>query len=301
MNRILIGTLLLLVLLLLYYIAHFHKKLRDLVEAVNQLNQGKYQKIFVRGNSPLSKLALELNDVESIHQEDIRRINKIEQANKELFTSLSHDVRTPLTSLMGYLEALDAGVVSGEERIHYIQIARQKSYDLKLLVDTLFDWFKINSNEMKLQSEVIDICEVTRQIIIEWAPILEKTGIHCIISIPEEEYSVYIDQAAYTRIANNLIQNILVHSECKNMKISVALKTDKIEITFWDDGAGMTKEQLEHIFERLYKADRSRNRKSSGLGLCIAKQLTEMMNGSIEAKSLPREATSFIIRFPMIK
>jgi signal transduction histidine kinase len=278
-----------------------HKQLRELVEAVEQLNQKKYHKIFVKGNSVLSKLALEINNVEDRHQTDIREINRIEQANKELLTSLSHDVRTPLTSLLGYLDALEDGIVSGEEKVQYITIARKKAYDLKNLVDSLFDWFKIYSNEMKLQSQITDVCELTRQIIIEWIPMFEKNNISYIISVPEVDYFAYIDQAAFTRIVNNVIQNMLEHSECKHMKTCIKQKKDKIEIILQDDGIGINKEQLEHVFERLYKGDSSRSRKSSGLGLCIAKQLIEMMNGTIMVESVQGSSTSFIIKFPIVK
>ncbi|RDY28609.1 sensor histidine kinase [Lachnotalea glycerini] len=283
---------------LLLHLVSMHKKQKELLEAVKGMNQNHYQKLFVKGNCNLSLIALELNEVEQRHQEAICKMNRMEQANKELLTSLSHDVRTPLTSLMGYLEALSQGVVEGEEKQRYIQIARKKSCDIKELVDILFDWFKISSNEMKLYYESIDVCELTRQILITWMPILEKSEICCETSILDQEYFVTIDQGAYTRIVNNIFQNIVEHSECRRMQLSIEQQENQIAIIFEDDGIGIPSEQLEHVFERLYKGNSARSQKSSGLGLCIAKQLTEMMLGSIIVRSIQGQSTVFTVTFP---
>ncbi|WP_192451744.1 sensor histidine kinase [Candidatus Galacturonibacter soehngenii] len=298
MKLIIIVVLSVILVALLLYIIVLHTQIRQILEAVKKLNDKNYHKLFVKGNSSLSKVALQINEIEQRHQEELRRINKIEQANKELLTSLSHDVRTPLTSLMGYLEALEEGVFSKEEERKYINIARRKSYDLKKLVDTLFDWFKINSNEMQLKYEKLDICEQMRQIIIAWLPIFDKNKILCNVQVPEEEYFLIIDQSAFNRVINNVLQNCVDHSKAKQIDIRVERRNSNIKIEIKDNGIGMARKQLEHVFERLYKGDYARSKTNSGLGLCIAKQLTKMMGADINVESELGKGTVFYVVLP---
>ncbi len=300
MKLIIIVVLSVIVVALLFYTIALQRRIGEILEAIKKLNNKNYHKLFVKGNSSLSKIALEINEIEQRHQEELRRINKIEQANKELLTSLSHDVRTPLTSLMGYLEALEEGVYSKEEERKYINIARRKSYDLKRLVDTLFDWFKINSNEMQLKCEKLDICEQMRQIIIAWLPIFDKNEMKYNVLVPEEELLSMIDQGVFCRVINNVLQNCVDHSKAKQVDIKVEFINNNIRIVIKDDGVGIAKEQLEHVFERLYKGDYARSKINSGLGLCIAKQLTTMMNGNIKVESNLEKGTIFYVDFPMV-
>lgn len=301
MNDILILILVFVILLLVAYIIGIQKQLKELLKGVETINQNEYQKLFIKNNRLISKLVMEINAIEERHQADVLEMNRIEQANKELLTSLSHDVRTPLTTLLGYLDALNDGVVKGEEKKQYIKTAAKKAYDLKHLVDTLFDWFKINSKELKLTMQSEDICELTRQSILDWFPILQQKNIVCEANIPEEEWFIYVDHDAYNRIINNILQNMVEHSQCKKIDFRLKQENQIIEISLNDNGIGVNKEQLSRIFERLYKGDTSRSRTSSGLGLCIAKQLVEKMNGEIFADSIEGEYTRFMIRFPMAK
>lgn len=294
-----VGGLLVIIVALVLYLCYMQQRIKEIGQAVRQLSSQNYQKLFVKGNSSLSLLAIQINDIERRHQEDLRRLDKAEQATKELMTSLSHDVRTPLTSLMGYLEALDNQILSKEEEQAYLGVARKKAYDLKNLVDTLFDWFKINSNEMKLQLNQIELCEQTRQILIGWLPILNQRNIECEIEVPEEDYDCYLDENAYARIVNNILQNSIEHSACTKLRIRLEKQEDYLELSIHDNGRGMTKEELSHIFERLYKTDAARNHKSTGLGLCIARQLAQMMHGDIVAESIVLKGSTFRIRIPV--
>ena len=100
-------------------------------------------------------------------------------------TSLSHDVRTPLTTLIGYLDAAHKGIVNGKERDDYIETARRKAHDLKEYIDVLFDWFKLGSNEFSMNISTVDLTELTRNILIDWIPIFEDAQIDFVADIPE--------------------------------------------------------------------------------------------------------------------
>lgn len=207
-------------------------------------------------------------------------------------TSLSHDVRTPLTTLIGYLDAVEKGVVAGAERDEYIAIACRKSRALKEYVDVLFDWFKLNSGEFAVKTEAAEAAELTRTILIDWIPVFEDRQIKYDISIPERPFAARLDPDAYARILNNLIQNVVTHSRADSIRISLQELENRIEVRVSDNGAGIEARDLKHIFERLYKCDGGFSDTGSGLGLSIAYQLTEKMNGTITAESEPEKGTA---------
>ncbi len=177
-------------------------------------------------------------------------------------TSLSHDVRTPLTTLIGYLDAIQKGIVSGKERDDYLEVACRKSHELKEYIDVLFDWFKLGSNEYAMNITNVDLTELTRKILICWIPILEDAQIDFVIDIPEQPFWVKADADGYTRILNNLIQNVISHSHGDKIEIALSEQEGKIKILVSDNGVGMDKEDLKHIFERLYKCDKGRTERN---------------------------------------
>lgn len=287
--------------LLVFLFVRQRKQLEQMFNILMENKNGDNRKVFVKGNGVVSEIGFEINDLISTYNKELSQQKKLEQVNKELLTSLSHDVRTPLTSLLGYLDALESGIVDGAEKEEYIKIARKKAYDLKRLVDTLFDWFKIDSKEMKLSMQDTDICELTKEIVIDWLPTLEQKEIIPKIEIPDEEWMVELDIDAYKRIVSNLIQNAVEHSGCSHLKIAVKQDNDMISIIIKDNGIGIAKDKLPHIFERLYKGDRARSKYSSGLGLCIVKELMEMQGGRVAVQSNVGEYTEFIIELPIFK
>lgn len=300
MSSYIICVLSLTIVFLLIYIYKLRASIKNILFQTQNMSHDKYQKLFVKNNSILSQLSLEINNIEERHKlSEIENI-KIEKANKELLTSLSHDVRTPLTSLLGYLDALNDNILNEDEKVHYINTSRKKAYDLKKLVDTLFDWFKIDSNEMKLNSKPNDICELIRENIIEWLPVFEKNSINYNLDVPEYEIYALIDQEAFIRVLNNIIQNSVEHSSCKNIAVSLET-TDSISLKISDDGIGIDKTVLNNIFDRLYKGDSSRTKQSSGLGLYIANQLIEMMGGKIYAESSQNQGFNIKIKLPFYK
>ena len=287
--------------LFIFLFVRQRKQLEQMLEILIKNKNGDNRKVFVKDNGVVSEIGFEINDLISTYNKELSQQKKLEQVNKELITSLSHDVRTPLTSLLGYLDALESGIVDGAEKEEYIKIARKKAYNLKRLVDTLFDWFKIDSKEMKLSMQNTDICELTKEIVIDWLPTLEQKEIILKIEIPDEEWMVELDIDAYKRILSNLIQNAVEHSGCSHLKIAVEQDNDMISIIIKDNGIGIAKDKLPHIFERLYKGDRARSKYSSGLGLCIVKELMEMQGGRVAVQSNVGEYTEFIIELPIFK
>ena len=161
----------------------------------------------------------EINEIVVSYESRLSMCRQTEETNRQLMTSLSHDVRTPLTTLIGYLDAAHKGLVTGKDRDDYIETARRKAHDLKEYIDVLFDWFKLNSNEFALEIQSVEVAELTRNILIDWIPIFEDKQVDYDIDIPEQPVRVRLDMDSYMRIINNLIQNIIAHSHADKIKI----------------------------------------------------------------------------------
>ena len=276
------------------------KQIAEMTDALVDVKNGNgNRRILSATNELIAPLAYEINEIVVSYESRLSIVRQAEETNRQLMTSLSHDVRTPLTTLIGYLDAAHKGLVTGKDRDDYIEIARRKAHDLKEYIDVLFDWFKLNSNEFALEIHPIEAAELTRNILIDWIPIFEDKQVDYDIDIPEQPVRVRLDMDSYMRIINNLIQNVIAHSHADKVEISLSKKKNNMRLLLADNGVGIEKEDLKHIFERLYKCDKGRSEKGSGLGLSIVHQLVEKMGGSITVESFPGEGTEFMLLFPL--
>lgn len=296
-----------------------NKKISESIEVLDDIKKGNgNRKILSKDNDNFSEIIYKINEIVYLYEEKLIEFRKKENANNQLLTSLSHDIRTPLTSIIGYTDAIKKellkdglndkydlqNVIENNNTLennnvieNYIDIVREKSYSLKEYLDNVFDWFKLNSNEFYLDLKDTEITELSRNIIKSWIVIFEEKDIDFDIEIEEKEIICNLDQNAYARVINNIIQNAVEHSKTKKIQISIKENNRKIFITIKDFGVGIEPDDLEHIFDRLYKCDKARNKVGSGLGLYITKELIEKMNGCIDVKSEIGEGTEFEIIF----
>ena len=276
------------------------KQIAEMTDALVDVKNGNgNRRILSATNELTAPLAYEINEIVVSYESRLSTVRQTEETNRQLMTSLSHDVRTPLTTLIGYLDAAHKGIVTGKDRDDYIETARRKAHDLKEYIDVLFDWFKLNSNEFAMDINIVEAAELTRNILIDWIPIFEDKQIDYNIDIPEQPFRVKLDTDGYMRILNNLIQNVISHSHADKIEIILSKQEKNMQIRLADNGIGIEKEDLKHIFERLYKCDKGRSEKGSGLGLSIAHQLVEKMNGTITANSTQGTGTEFTLFFPL--
>lgn len=244
------------------------------------------------------KICYGINEIAVNSQAQLIRQRQSEQAYKRLMTSLSHDVKTPLAALVGYLEAVENKIVIGQEKDEYIHVAHEKAHYLKSFVENLFEWVKLDSGEQIFHFEKFDLNELSRNIIADWIPVLESSHFEFEFVIPETEYYIRIDVNAYTRVLNNLFQNIIIHSEGDKMELHICEDMQQAKIVISDNGKGITPNNLPHIFERMYQCDQSRTAKGNGLGLAIAKELISIHKGTITAESSSGNGTKFTILLP---
>ena len=256
-------------------------------------------KLLIKENDMLAPLVFQVNHIVYAYEEKLCDLQAAEETNKQLMTSLSHDVRTPLTTLIGYLDAAHSGLVEGEEREVYIETARRKAYDLKDYIGVLFDWFRLNSHEFSLSIKPVELTEQTRILLKDWIPVFREKELQYDICIPEQCMMAKIDLDGYARVLNNLVQNVLAHSHAGQIKIALTASGPYAALQVWDNGVGISRENLPHIFDRLYKCDKSRSEKGSGLGLAIVHQMVERMNGTITVDSKQNEYTAFTVTLPL--
>ncbi len=276
-------------------------RLREMEQALSEIGENTgNRRLLAKPNDPTAPLAYRINHIVAGYEEQLSVMRRNDETNRQLMTSLSHDVRTPLTTLIGYLDAVCRGLVSGEEREDYIRIADRKAHDLKAYVDVLFEWFKLNSGEFSFAMEPVEVAELTRTCLRDWIPVLEEHDLDFDISIPETPHMAQLDADAYRRVLSNLIQNVIDHSHASCIGISLEARDHQISVSVFDDGVGISQSDLAHVFDRLYKCDMGRSEKGSGLGLSIAKQLVEEMGGSLSATSEPGVETAFTMRFPSL-
>lgn len=303
-NAYLLFSLLLSLLVILYLAAKLHRVREQLAlikDALADTKAGNLnRRVLTRENDMTKQICYDINEIALANQARFIQQKQADQSYKRLMTSLSHDVKTPLASLVGYLEAIENGMVAGEEKEEYLRVISDKAHRLKEFVVSLFEWVKLDAKEQVFHFELSDLNELTRSIIADWVPTFENSRLEYEIEIPENEWSARIDANAFTRILNNLFQNVMVHSAATDIKLSVTEDAQRAIISLTDNGKGISQEDLPHIFERMYQCDHSRSAKGNGLGLSITKELVSAHKGTIQAVSSPGIETIFTIVLPKV-
>ncbi|WP_434305989.1 sensor histidine kinase [Clostridium botulinum] len=221
--------------------------------------------------------------------------------HQKMISNISHDIRTPLTALMGYVDLLSDNSITKEKKEEYISIIRERGTALKDLMEEFFQMAKLECNDVEITIEKFNISEVVRKNIITFMNEINERNITPEINIGDEEIFALGDKNYMSRIITNLISNSLKYGY-EGKVIGIDLKEDNkwVTLSIWDKGKGIDKNELPYIFDRLYTGEKSRNRsfQGSGLGLSIVKNMAQHMNGSITAQSIPYEKTIFTVKIP---
>lgn len=210
-----------------------------------------------------------------------QEIEKNDALFRDTITSLSHDLRTPLATANGYVQLLRGQALTPEQQ-EYLGIAEERITAVKLLLDQLFEFAKIEANELRLHNRNTDLNSVLRDTAAIYYSDFEKKGGGIEITIPNSPSIVWADPDALNRIFSNIIYNALIHGD-GGYKIRAAVVQNHCNIVFANYAAAIRQEDLPHLFDRFYTTDQSRTRKTTGLGLAIASKLTLKMGGVISA------------------
>lgn len=294
----LVIILFLCIFVLLNHIYHTRKKIKEIVKILDDIYLGNLdRRLVVNENTEMSNLVYKINEIVIKDKNKLLEFNKSEKAYKKLVTSLSHDIRTPLSSLVGYLEVLEKDNLSYDEQQKFLQIAKEKALYISAYIHSLFEWLKLESGEWVYDFQTENICELTRLVLADWIMKFEENKIDFHFDIPEKALYVVIDKNAFNRIINNLLANSIKHSHANKVIIQIIEVQNEIQISITDNGVGIEEKNLPFIFDRLYKCDTSRTENSNGLGLAIAKELMTALNGTIAVNSCYGKGTTFNLKF----
>ena len=181
---IVIALMLLIIMYLLFVLRRVRTQLALIKDALEDIKGGNLNRRILAGENDMTKtICYDINKIAVNSQAQLIRQRQSEQAYKRLMTSLSHDVKTPLASLVGYLEAVENKIVIGEEKDEYIHVAHEKAHYMKSFVENLFEWVKLDSGEQIFHFEVCDLNELSRDIMADWVPMLESHDLTIILNM----------------------------------------------------------------------------------------------------------------------
>lgn len=274
----------------------------EIISAVKYISEGNFgTRISVKNKDDLSSLAYDINSIMNKFNYAIEEERKSEQTKIDLITSISHDLRTPLTSILGYMQLIDDDKYKDEVTLrYYANIALTKTKRLKVLIDDLFELTTLNNYGLKITKTRINIVELINQLAIEYRLVLRKAGMECRLYFPEEKVYVMADSGKLVRAFENLISNCIKYSKSsKYIDISVRKDNTAAILEFINYGEPIPPADIPYVFQRFYRVEKSRGEKTggSGLGLAIAKNIIELHNGKIEVES-NMEKTTFRIMLP---
>ena len=248
----------------------------------------------------LTELEQKINFLKREKEKNERLARENEQKKDELIVYLAHDIKTPLTSMIGYLSILDEmDDMPKKQQQKYIGIALEKSYRLEDLINELFDIARFNSEKILLEKEELNLNLMLEQIIDDFYPVLKEEK-KTIRFQSQEKITLFADPDKLSRVFNNLLKNAINYSpEKSEITIAVQKPEKEVCIAIMNRGKQIPKEKLSKIFEKFYRLDSSRTSRTggSGLGLAIAKEIVELHGGTIEAQSTEQE-TTFQVHLP---
>ncbi|MEY8390213.1 sensor histidine kinase [Lachnospiraceae bacterium] len=223
-----------------------------------------------------------LNEVLEKFRQKQRRLRKVNQSYRESIASISHDIRTPLTSVKGYVQMQQKTDLSEEKKEEYAAIVERRLEELADILNQLFEYARIEAGEISLKRERINVGNFFIEIISMFYEDFFQIGFEPQIEIPKEALFIQADRHAFARILENLIKNALVHGK-GNYRFCLASHNGFAVISIANETDQIEEKDLRQIFDRFYTTDQSRNRRTTGLGLAIAKEFTEQMEGTIQA------------------
>lgn len=246
-------------------------------------------------NKDMENLLVEINNYLEITQmEKIKNVRREQELRKEI-ENISHDLRTPLTSILGYIDLMKDEEISNEEKYEYISIVEKKSRALKNLIQNFYDLSRLETDEYKIEIKNIDIHkELMEQLLIFYND-FDKKNIDVELNLGDKEIIIQGDLKIIERIFINLIQNAAKYTK-DTFKVCIKESKDNVDIIFSNNVENLEEIPVEKLFNRFYMKDESRNNQSSGLGLTITKLLVEKINGSIKAE-INDNFIHFIITF----
>jgi signal transduction histidine kinase len=262
--------------------------LKDSTEEVAKGNLS--YEIDIQGYDELALVAQGMNQMKTVLSNKIDTERREAKVSKELITNMSHDLKTPITIIQGYLDiVISKQYRSEEDRNNYIMVAFQKTTELQGMVTNLLQLAKSGDTSQSLNYSEVNVSRLLKQLFIEYEQLAEEKGISMKTTIPEKDILLSLDIHKITSVLNNLMENALKYcTEKGSIEIRLIIEKGTILISFINSANYLSEEDLIRIFDKFYRADKARNSSlpGNGIGLAVAKNIVEMHDGRIWAEYL---------------
>ena len=264
--------------------------LKSMSRAAKQFASGKLDvRVHVSGNDEIAELAVAFNSM-------AESIANMEKMRSGFLGNVSHDLRTPMTTISGFVDGILDGTIPKDKQEYYLRIISSEVKRLSRLVKALLDISRIQAGEHKFKPEYFDICEMARQILISFEQMIDNKHLEVEFDIDKDSMVAYADVDAIHQVFYNICDNAVKFSrEGGLLRVSVKSIEKKIHVFVYNEGSGIPEEDIPYVFERFYKTDKSRSldRTGVGLGLFIARSVIEAHGEKIEVRSVQNEYCEF--------
>lgn len=276
---------------LILYLIQIHRPVKDIIKATDEYGKGNFSyRIQTKQHDELGKLALSLDYMAS-------ELNEMNEFQQNFLSNISHDFRSPLTSIKGYLEAIEDGTVPPEMTNKYIRIVLFETERLTRLTSNILTLNELDPKSARLEFSAFDLNSIVRHTIEAFEGTCKRKNIKFNLTFAGETEEIWADKSKIQQVLYNLIDNAIKFShENSYIDITVKEKGNKAQISVKDTGCGIAREEIDKIWDRFYKSDSSRGRdkKGSGLGLSITKEIILAHEENIDVISTPGVGTEFI-------
>lgn len=231
----------------------------------------------------LEALAAQINCQSNLIVEAEARRRLTENELRQAVANISHDIRTPLTSIFGYIQLLEAEPITPEEKLEYVTIVKNRTRRLQALLNDFFELSVIESSDHLLRTERLGMTVLLSDILVGFYDQFIERDIVPDIRLPEDEVVIYADESAVRRVVENLLVNTIKHA-AGQVEIRFERRQKTADLTIINEAKKLSGSDVSLLFDRFYTVDRTRSAQGSGLGLFIAKSLMEKMNGTLTAE-----------------
>lgn len=300
-----IATICFFIIYFLLFIKRIVKDMTYISDRIIDIADGKSdEKIIIERQDEIGEIAGRINEMTAQINQLIKSERDALQSNKDLIACVAHDLRTPITSVKGYLDlALDTKHYDLEQRQKYVRIAQTKANRLEYLIHDLFNYTKLTSEEITLHRSKIDLVQLVEQMVEEFYPLFQEEELECTTKYNISYLKMNMDGELIARAVQNLLSNAIKYGkDGKHVYVELECLEQEVQIRVTNYGLVIPEESIKHLFDKFYRVERSRNVKTggTGLGLNIAQEIVHLHGGRIQVTS-GASGTCFTIALPLQK
>lgn len=300
-----IATICFFIIYFLLFIKRIVKDMTYISDRIIDIADGKSdEKIIIERQDEIGEIAGRINEMTAQINQLIKSERDALQSNKDLIACVAHDLRTPITSVKGYLDlALDTKHYDLEQRQKYVRIAQTKANRLEYLIHDLFNYTKLTSGEITLHRSKIDLVQLVEQMVEEFYPLFQEEELECTTKYNISYLEMNMDGELTARAVQNLLSNAIKYGkDGKHVYVELECLEQEVQIRVTNYGLVIPEESIKHLFDKFYRVERSRNVKTggTGLGLNIAQEIVHLHGGRIQVTS-GASGTCFTIALPLQK